>query len=516
MVDPQTKTSRRYATLATLVGTSSTTVIVAVQTVALVPLYLHAIGAHLYGAWLGSGDFLVWMQTFDLGLPNVIIQRVGAAHGKGDSKSVGEYFATGMLTMAIIAILLGLAAFAVSYKLPGWMQVTGEEARTLQLCFMVGSSASALTIFNNSVVGFARGIQKTALVNAFTIIASLVSFAVSLILVLKGWGLWAIALGLMARAVVLLLASAIFVVTTARAGLVGVLRIRKRILREFLLVSPATALGGIGYAVMNQSDTALVAIFLSPELAAVLNLSRKALEVGRGLVDTIAFATYGGFAHLSTSDQRQRTLEVHAEITTLRLSLALAMAAAFMAVNSSLVTVWVGPSQYGGSMLTILIALQFIFVGNSFLMNYLYRALGPVMKGSLALAAESLTRVPLMIGLLLWLGLPGIPIAGIVTGSIYGLLSYRWTIREVASFASPRPRPTLAVWATRVALFGVGALFCIFFQWNNWFVIIALGSAVTLVGIGALAYVDPWLKVVRDSLAALLGRLQIADPITRT
>jgi len=509
-------TSRRHATLATLVGSSFTTVIVAIQTVALIPLYLRAVGVHLYGAWLGSGDFLVWMQTFDLGLPNVIIQRIGAAHGKGDAKSVGEYFATGMLTMAIVATLLGCAAFALSYRLPGWMQLAGEEARTLQFCFIIGSSASALTVFNNSIVGLARGIQKTTFMNAFAIVAGLASFAVSLILVLKGWGLWSIAFGLMARAVVLLLGSGIFLVATARSGLVGFLRIRWTILRELLLVSPATALGGIGYAVMNQSDTALVAIFLKPELAAVLNLTRKALEVGRGLVDTIAFATYGGFAHLATSDQRRRVLEVHAEITTVRLSLAVVAASAFMAVNPSLVSLWVGSGQYGGALLTILIALQFIVAGNSFLMNYLYRALGPVMKGSLALAAESVTRVPLMIGLLLWLGLPGIPIAGVITGSIYGLLSYRWTIKEVASFAAPRPKPSLSVWATRATIFGAGILFCIFFQWNNWFFIVAMGSTISLAGMVALAYVDPLLKIVRDPLASLLARLQIADPIPRT
>ncbi|HMH43265.1 MAG TPA: hypothetical protein VK557_07275, partial [Pyrinomonadaceae bacterium] len=376
--------------------------------------------------------------------------------------------------------------------------------------------ASALTIFNNSIVGLARGIQKTAFMNACTIFASLASFAVSLIFVLKGWGLWSIAFGLMTRAVVLLLGSGIFVVATVRAGLVGFLRIRWTILHEFLLISPATALGGIGYAVMNQSDTALVAIFLKPELAAVLNLTRKALEVGRGLVDTIAFATYGGFAHLAASDQRKRILQVHAEITTLRLSLAIAMAAAFMAVNSSLVSVWVGSAQYGGALLTILIALQFIVVGNSFLMNYLYRALGPVMKGSLALAAESVTRVPLMIGLLLWLGLPGIPIAGVIAGSIYGLLSYRWTIKEVASFAEPRPKPSFSVWATRVTLFGAGILFCIFFRWNNWAVVLAVGSAIFLSGIAVMTYLDPLLKSLRAPFFSVLRRLQIAEPMAES
>ena len=509
------ETSRRHATFATLMGSSFTTLIVSIQTVVLIPFYLHAVGPHLYGAWLGSGDFLVWMQTFDLGLPNLMIQRIGAAHGRGDFKSVAEYFATGMATMAIVALAIGLAAFALSFWLPGWMGLVGDEARTLQMCFTVGAAASTLNIFNNSIVGFARGVQKTTFMNVVTIVSGFVGFAVSLGLILTGWGLWSIAMGLVARAGASLLGSSIFVTMMLRGGLIRFLRVRGRVLREFLVISPATALGGIGYSVMNQSDSALVAIFLKPELAAVLNLTRKALEVARGLVDMIAFATYGGFAHLATSDQRHRTLQIHAEINSVRLSLAVAMASAYMAVNASLVSVWVGSSQYGGALLTILIALQFIVVGNSFLMNYLYRAVGPVMQGSLALAAESITRVPLMIGLLLWLGLPGIPIAGIITGSIFGALAYRWTIKEVASFAGPRPRTSPWVWVMRAAVLGIGILACVFVRWDNWVFIIAFGSVMTLAGIAALITVDPLLKIVRDPLVSILGRLQIAGPITR-
>lgn len=453
------------------------------------------------------------MQTFDLGLPNLMIQRIGAAHGRGDSKSVAEYFATGMATMAIVALVIGLAAFALSFLLPGWMRLVGDEAHLLHLCFIVGTAASTLNIFNNVIVGFARGIQNTAFINVVAIISGLVGFAVSLGLILTGWGLWSMALGLVARAGVSLIGSGIFLTMTLRGNLIRSFRVRGPVLREFLLISPATALGGIGYAVMNQSELALVAIFLRPELAAVLNLTRKALEVARGLVDTIAFATYGGFAHLATSNQRHRLLHVHAEINSLRLTLAVALASAYMVVNASLVSVWVGSSQYGGALLTTLIAMQFIVVGNSFLLNYLYRAAGPVTRGSLALAAESIMRVPLMIGLLLWLGLPGIPIAGIITGSLFAVLAYRWTIQKVASFAEPRPMTSRWVWVTRAALLGLGILGCVFVRRDTWAFVITAGSAVAISGLVVLVLLDPLLKVIRDQLVSILGRLQIAAPI---
>ncbi len=496
-------TSRRRAALATLIGSSTSTLIASAQAVVLIPLYLTAVGPRLYGAWLGSGDFLIWMQAFDLGLPNLMIQRIGAAHGQGDSKSVAEYFATGMATMAIVASAIGLAAFGLSFMLPGWMGLSGDEAHTLQWCFVVGVGASTVNVFNNSIVGFSRGIQNTTFMNAIAVASALVGFATSLGLVLVGWGLWAIALGLVARAVISLIGSTVFTAMTLRKGLICFFRVRGHILREFLSVSPATALGGISYAVMNQSETALVAIFLKPELAAVLNLTRKALEVARGLVDTIAFATYGGFAHLVTSDQRHRTLEVLAEISSLRLSLAIVTASAYLAVNASLVSVWVGGDQYGGALLTILIAIQFIVVGNSFLLNYLYRAAGAVMQGSLALVAESIARVPLMIGLLLWLGLPGIPIAGIITGSVFSVLAYHWILKQVAPFSEPYPRTPPRVWMARGLILCFGVVICIFVQWTSWIFVLAMGSAVVVVGGTILLNVDAVLTRGREPIKSL-------------
>lgn len=507
-------TSRRHATLATLVGTSSATLIVSLQAVVLIPLYLRAVGPQLYGAWLGSGDFLVWMQILDFGLPNLMIQRIGAAHGAGNSKAVGEYFAAGVVTMALVALVIGLAAFALSFFLPGWMGLAGAPARLLQQCFLVGVVAGAAQLFCNSVVGFARGVQNTGFMNGVTVVSALAGFAVSLVLVLAGWGLWSVALGLAARAAVTVAGSGVFTMRELQSELRRSFRVRRAVLAEFLRNVPSTALGGLGYALMNQSETALVAIFLRPELAVVLNLTRKALDVARGLVDSIAAATYGGFAHITTSGQRHRVLQVHAEISALRLSLAVALAAAYMAVNASLLAVWVGAAQYGGPLLTILVAFQFIVVGQSYLANNLYRAVGRVQHGSLALAAESLVRLPLILALLLWLGLPGIPLAGLVTGAVFGLLAYRWTVKAVAGFAEPGPAVSLLAWGTRAMVVGLGVILSLTSGWEHWIYVLVVGGAVVLLGTALQFLTDPALKSTLKLLTSKLRWTRSPLPVT--
>lgn len=475
------------------------------------PLYLRAVGPHLYGAWLGAGDFLIWMQAFDLGLPNLMIQRIGVAHGQGNTKAIAEYYATGLAVAGLVSLVLAIAASALSYLVPGWMGIVGEDARLLQHCFILGVIAGSMNLFNNTIVGLSRAIQDTVFLNSVVLVATLLGFAVSLGAVLTGWGLWAVPMGLATRALVSLVGSAVFNIKVMRGEMLSSFHLRRAVLHEFLAVSPATALGGLGYAMMNQSESAIVAIVLRPELAAVLTFTRKLLEVGRNIVDMIAFAAYGGLAHLVASKQRHRVLRVHAEITTLRLTCATIGAAAYMAVNPSLVAVWAGPAQYGGAALTILLALQFLVVGHSFLLNYLYRAMGPVTKGSLALLAESIVRVPLMAGLVMLFGLTGIPVAGIITASVFAFLTLKWTRQEVQAFAEPAPPTPMRVWWARAGVLLIGALLSIFVQVQSWIYVALTSMVVVSAAVVVFTWIDP---VLRGTLAPM--RLLFAHRLRRT
>jgi O-antigen/teichoic acid export membrane protein len=509
-------TERQRATVTTWAGSVTITLIVSLQAVLLVPLYVRLIGPRLYGAWLGSGDILVWMQALDLGLPNLMIQRIGAAHGRGDSRAVGAYYASGMVVLAVVALALWLIALAGSIFLPTWMGLVGEEARTLRQCFVLGAAAAGLNIFNNSVIGFSRGVQDTTLVSIVGIASGLIGFGVSLGLVLAGWGLWAVSLGLISRALISLVGNAVFTMQVLRRGLTPHFRVRWSVLRELLLISPVTALGGVGYAVMNQSETALAAVLIRPEAAVIFSLTRRALDLARNVVDMIGVATYGSFAHLVSSEQRDRALRVYAQINSLRLSLAIALAAAYLAVNASLVSVWVDPSQYGGNLLTLAMAGRFVVVGSSYLINYLYRAAGPIMKGSIALIVETLVRVPLMVLLAVQLGWVGLPIAGILTAGAAAWIVHRWTVRQVAGFAKPVVGLNWKVWIGRGILVGIGGALGAAVYRPSWIYVLLVGSAVAGAGGLGLFLVDPLLRDLRTMVLAQIGRLDIARRFKRT
>lgn len=486
-----------------MAGTTAVTLIVMVQALVLTPSYLSAAGSRLYGAWLASGDLLVWMYAFDLGLGNLLIQRIGSAHGRDDRREIGEYLAAGLTVLGGVAAIVGLAGAVLASGLPGWMGLDGEEAATLRGCFLAASAATAVGLFNQGFVGFSRGIQVTGFINVVGVVAALCGFGVAAAVLHHGYGLWAVPAGLAARVMVQLAGGVWFVWAQHRGPLSGLVRLRAAVVTDVLRVSPATTLGGLAYAAMNSSDSVLVALTTRPELAAVYTLTRRGIDMARSVVEMIGFASYGSFAHLVASADRHRALEVQAEVRALRTSAATAAAVVFLAINPSLVAAWVGPEQFGGLALTALLAAQFIVVGDAYLMNYLYRAAGPVEHGSLLLVAEALVRVPLMWGLLSMLGLVGVPLAAIVTAAVAGSVAARATRRHVAGFAPLAKSVPLGLWALRLSLLAGATASGALWAAPSWqrVAVLALasgGCAVVLLWFADVrlrGVVQPWLRV---------------------
>jgi O-antigen/teichoic acid export membrane protein len=506
LVNQDKTTNRRAAAFATLAGSTANTVIVAVQALVLTPLCLHFVGARLYGAWLASGDFLVWLQALDLGLPNLLIQRIGRAAGAQDDRTIGEYFATG----SVVLLGLGAACLAVgitlSWSVASWLNLTGVEATELTRCFQLGVLAVSILLVNNAVVGLARGLQDTVWINACVVVAALIGFATSAALIVTGFGLWSIPLGMAARTAVTVVGSGIYLWIRVRASIWQNLRLSRNAAMDVSRVSPATTFAGFSYATLTQCDNLLTGIVLGPEIVPILALTRKGADLIRAVLDPISYSSYAGFAHLMGSSDRSRARRVHAEISSIRLSLAIAASVVFIGVNRQLVALWVGPDQFGGLVLTVCVALHSLVVGTSYLMNSLYRATGEILRGSIALIVEAIVRVPLTILGLLTLGLAGPALAGMATGLVATVVVKRWTDRVFDTCSEVEGQAAARTWFARAVMLFVGVTVAFVPGDVSWASMVTRALGLSVVAVLFLLWSDPALaKTLRD-VRRLAGR----------
>jgi O-antigen/teichoic acid export membrane protein len=481
--------SRRRAAVATFAGTSLTVTITIAQAVVLIPLCLRALGTHLYGAWLGASELLVWIQMLDGGIPNLLTQRVGAAIGRGDRADAARWSITGLLMAAAIGGVLAVAGIAAAPFVARWAQVASAEVPVFVACFRIGAVASALLLCANGFVGIARGVQRTEITSSAQATGALAGLVVSVALILAGWKLWALAAGLATRGVIAFGGGLVF----ARQGDRAIWRAAPSMAtaREIGGLAPSMVAGSVGYVLANNTEIVLVTTVFGPIAAAVYALTRRAIDGLRNLLDAIAFAVNGGFAHLVAAADRHRARVVLHEMLWIRLALASLAGAVAIAVNRTFVTLLFGPEQFGGVWLTAAFVAQMVIGGQSFMANYLLRASGEVRPGSWLLAAEAAARVGgLAVGLQV-LGLIGAPLSTIIVSGVGLAVNLRWLGRQL-------PPPRGGAVARRavsdvapVAVLMVGIIVGLSALPLSWFTFFGAGAAVGMAGAFVLWAAQP-------------------------
>ena len=430
--------SRRRAALVSLVGGSANVVLLIVQGLLLVPLYLRYIGPTTYGAWMASGDVLGWLSVLDLGVSGIVLQRMAAAHGRGDHRSVAEYYGTGILVQSSLVALLTLIAVGAASRVPGWLHVQGAEAAELSACFAVAGLATGLGLLGYVVGGLALATQRMLFVNVATFVTGLAGIAVTLVLLLAGHGLWALALGMLARTGLLLLATAVHAAWVVRHDLRVRLAPRRTVLRELAGLSSVSVLTMLGNAAAGRSDALLIGLLFGPQSVTVYVLTRRAGEIVAQFLARIGGAVSPGFAHLVGSGDDARATAVLGQVQRAYLVAGSASVALYIALNRTFMELWVGRAQYGGHALTVLMGINVLVVGWSALVLYLDGAAGIIRRAGVLVFVEAVVRICAALVLLRVWGVGALPVAGVVTTALAGELGLHWLRRRLGGGARPR------------------------------------------------------------------------------
>jgi O-antigen/teichoic acid export membrane protein len=480
-----------------LVGGWANLLLLVVQGLLLVPLYLRFMGPGMYGAWVASGDVLGWLALLDLGVTGVGLQRMSAAHGRGDAAAVAGWYGTAVLVQALLAALLAAVAVLAAPRVAAWVGTGGAADAELAGAFAVAGVAGGIGLLATGAGVLALAVQRPLFVSAAAFAAGVAGIAVTLVLLLDGHGVWALALGMLARSAVLVVANG------AHAGwlLWRELRIPPRLrptaVRELARLAPVSLLTLVGNAAAGRSDAVLVAVFFGPRTVAAYVLTRRAADLLAMFLARLGGAVYPGFAHLVGSGEDARAAAVLGDVARLYLWTAAPAVALYMALNRTFVELWVGPAQYAGHALTVLIGLNVLMVGWASLVLYVNGAAGQFARAGAAVFVEAAARVGLAVVLLRLWGVGGLPAAGIATTALSAEVGMRWLRTRLHHPRPPLPLRSLAAAGVLLAL-GAAAGRA---RWGgSWAGLVGWGAAFTLLAGGVALAGDP---AVRAALLRL-------------
>lgn len=490
-------TRRKVALWNAVFGYSAVGVTLA-RNILLVPVYLAYVPLGEYGAWLATGGALVQLLISEFGMTGVVMQKVAACAGSGDLTRLRGTIVAGLLNSALLALGLALLGALLAPFLPGTQGLEESQVSRVVACFLIALAANAFGIVALAGAAALRGLQKPVAAGSTTLIADLLSIAVTIVGLVLGFGLYALALAMLLRGVLAAGGSLVILALMSRRSAAPRTPFDWNDSRALWRDAGRFFVTSIAMRLQMQTSTFVVAAVLGPSVAAVYALTVRAHETVNVVLLQFNAALCPVLAHLAGAGQRERLDGLIRSLVPLVAAIAAVGAAAVAVFNETFVTVWVGAQAYAGPAVTVLMAVA-LWIGALAAVGYeALLARGEYARITRAYALASAAHV-VSLFVLAPFGAWGAPLSLGISGLVLGIGLWRPVLAEMSLTAGGAMKLALDPLAIGV-IAALGAL-C------GAMLMPRAGSWAMLLGEGVLfaALLGAVLLVLRPSLRRLLS-----------
>lgn len=416
---------------------------------------LGRLGQHDYGLWLVGLQVVAYLSLLDLGVVALLPRETAFAAGR--ERSPGG--------LSGVAALLGDATQLVLWQTPvlallavgAGAAVAGRWADLLPAASLILAAyvlAFPLRIFGATL----QGLQDLAFLGWVQMAAWAAGTATSVLMLLGGYGLYALAAGWIVQQ----LAPPAAHWLRLRARFRGALPARAPRLawpaaRSYLARSLWVSLSQVTALLLNGADVLIIAAMLGPARVVPYVLTGKLVAVASNLPFTFAHAAGPGLSEMRVRESRERLREVTTALTQAVLFASGLVAVVVLALNAAFVRWWVGPAQFGGGVLSALFVLLMVVRHWGTTLGYTAYSFGR----ERATALIGIVAGGVAVGVTLLL-VPSLGIVGGALGTLAGELLVTIPLflhvvaREVGESAG-RVLAPLAPWGGRLAAAAIAA-----------------------------------------------------------
>ena len=313
------------------------------RNIVLVPLFFAYIGKEEYNVWLVSGFALTQLTSIDFGLMGVLLQRVAAAYGSRQRDGLERLIGSGLVATAALASLLGAITAVISPFVPGFFDLTPAMADRLTICFLGVAFANAIQFAAFSASGMLRALQRTFSPGLFVVVSEAIALGSTVLFVVRGYGLYSIVLGLLARSAVEAIGSGSMLWWVSRHHL----RLRpiwdRAVARQLWRLSGYLFATQIAGRLKTSLDAFLIGVIVGPTAGGGYALTVRAHETVRMFTFGLAGSLAPGLAHLHGEDAPQLFREISLTLFKVEALIAAIGFGGVIAFNPAFMQLWVGP-----------------------------------------------------------------------------------------------------------------------------------------------------------------------------
>jgi O-antigen/teichoic acid export membrane protein len=383
----------------------------------LVPITLHYLGTRTWGLWLASGEVLGYAAMIDLGVLGVLPWMIGEADGRRDRQAIRTLVTTGMFVGVLAGVGYALVGFGLWSVLPYALGLTPDDRALIGPPLTLLIAAHAISYPLRVFRAVLAGMQDALFNGVLTLVQSLLTVTLTAVLLISGYGLFALAAAASLPSVIVLVAATVRVVMVTPDVMSGWKLPRVPDVRNLLVNGAGVWLSAVGWQLLAASNAIVMTGLGHPEWVAIYSCTAKLSTLGAQLAWVLPDSGLVGLAQVAGEAQSEPRLRgVVLMMLRLHLLLAGAGALALLALNPTFVSIWVGPALFGGLGLNALLAAGIVLYSLVHGLITTASVLGNRVQVGVVTLINGVVQIGLAVLLGTWWGLTGIAAAGLLAG----------------------------------------------------------------------------------------------------
>lgn len=380
----------------------------------LTPFFLERLGQTTFGLWLVGTQIVAYLMLMDLGIVALLPREaayVTGRTGRHDTVELAALVEKALTLAAAQTPFVAVASLGALY----WMPEAWGSLR-LPLLFVLGLFVATfpLRVFQAALTG----LQDLAFVARAQFAAWAIGTLINVWLVARGFGLSALAAGWCATQILMVATCVVRVARTFPSAWPRRLAFRSSLTsRDYLIRSAWISTNQIAQVLLNGTDVMIVGALLGPAAVVPYACTGKLVSVLANQPQAILQSAAPALSELRSTRDSGRLFQVSAALAQATLAASGLVACVVLAVNGGFVAWWVGPEQYGGLGLTLLLLAAMIIRHFNTTNVYALFCFGLDRRLALTGLADGIATLALSAGLVMTVGVAGAPI-----GAIAGVL----------------------------------------------------------------------------------------------
>lgn len=340
----------------------------------IVPFLLHRLGESEYGILMLVGSVVAQGTTLDLGIRPALIKYVAEHHARGEISELRSLIATTLWLYCCLGAAAIVLTLIISPLLPSLFNIPPSEGGTIIVVGLLMGVQLAFSIPASTPSALIAGLQRYDVLNAISIIWTLLSAMMTVVVILAGGGVVAVAAVTLAISVLMPAVYAICLNRIASDLRLTFRGARRAFVGKILSFSTSMLVMNASSGLQAQSGEMVLGAFFPVSFVSSYSLAKRLSIVPQLIADRFLWGLVPLSSELDARGQTNSLQLMCLSGTRITLAICLPFAAAVIVLAGPFLSLWVGASYAEYAPITMILAITGI-------MDVACRPAGTILQG---------------------------------------------------------------------------------------------------------------------------------------